>query len=158
MTEGTVQDSIVVEIDIDGPPAEVFEALIDPESVIDWWRDEGDGYACVSFRADPRPGGEWWSEHRGRPDQAVCILSGEYVEFERPRRIAFTWRFDSFTPEYEGFPVTTVAIDVEPHGDGSHVRLTHSGFRMGSRQVEDHRSGWMVALSHLRSWFAAHTD
>jgi uncharacterized protein YndB with AHSA1/START domain len=150
MTEATMTDTVVVEIDIDATPEDVFAALIEPDSVLDWWRDDGDGYACVALRSDATQGGRWWSEHRAaREDAPVCILSGEYVEFAAPHRLAFTWVFERYTAETEALPVTTVAIDVEPRGEGTHVRLTHSGFRSGSSHAEDHRSGWQKGLERL---------
>lgn len=153
--ESAKSDAVVVEIDIDATPEEVFAALIEPESVVGWWGEDGDGYRCTSFRSAAVKGGRWWSEHRGRETDPVCILAGEYLEYDPPRRLAFTWEFESYTPETESLPVTTVTIDLEARGDSTHVTLTHSGFGAGSRHAEDHRGGWHTALAGLSRFVTA---
>ena len=155
MTEQSRTDGVVVEIDIDATPDEVFAALIEPECVVGWWGEDGDGYRCTAFRSAAHKGGRWWSEHRGKATDPVCILVGEYVEFEPPRRLSFTWEFERYTAETEALPVTTVAIDLEARDGTTHVKLTHSGFKAGSRQIEDHRGGWRSALAGLSRFVTA---
>jgi uncharacterized protein YndB with AHSA1/START domain len=155
MTTQGVTDAVVVEIDIDATPDEVFAALIEPDSVVGWWGEDGDGYRCTAFRSAARKGGRWWSEHKGKATDPVCILAGEYIEFEPPRRLAFTWDFESYTPETEALPVTTVAIELEARDGVTHVRLTHSGFLAGSKHAEDHRGGWRSALAGLSRFVGA---
>ena len=153
MTETAVAD-VVVEIEIDAPREEVFDALTDPAAVMDWWTDEGDGYGCTAFESDVRVGGRWWSEHRpGRGDGPVCVLAGMYTIVERPDRLAFTWVYEKYMESFEGLPTTTVTIDLSETAGVTHMRLTHSGLAGGSKLGEDHRSGWRHALEGIARLF-----
>jgi len=66
---------------------------------------------------------------------------GEYVEIDPPRRVVFTFGWES-----QGSPIspgtTTVEITLIPDGDGTRVRLVHSGvpdvIRAGSAEGWDH--------------------
>jgi uncharacterized protein YndB with AHSA1/START domain len=51
------QDSVVSEIHIAVPPDRVFQALIDPKQVMQWWTSE----ICQieSFAIEPKKGGRW---------------------------------------------------------------------------------------------------
>ncbi len=150
MTEraGAAVRNVVVEIDIEAPAAEVFEALVDPDAVVQWWADDGNGYRCTRFRSERRAGGSWWSEHRGAGDAPVCILAGEYMAYEPPSRLAFTWRFERYTAAFEALPESTVTILLQARGDATHVQLTHAGLT-DAKQAADHEAGWHAALRGL---------
>jgi len=50
-------DAVVTEIHIAAPPERVFQALIDPKQVLQWWTDEH--CAIEHFELEPRVGGRW---------------------------------------------------------------------------------------------------
>ena len=156
MSESTIVNRVVVEMDIEAPREEVFDALVDPTSVMEWWADEGDGYSCTAFEADAREGGRWWSEHRPRNgDGPLCVLAGVYTTVERPSRLAFTWVYERFTAEYESQPATQVTIDLSETAGVTRVTLEHSGFAAGSKHAEGHRGGWRQALEGIARLFGA---
>jgi len=53
-------DEIVSEIRIAAPPERVFEALVDPSQVVQWWGQQGI-YRCTQYESDLRVGGRWRS-------------------------------------------------------------------------------------------------
>ena len=61
------QDSIVCEIHVAAPPERVFEALIDPKQVMQWWTSET--CAIENFAIEPKRGGRW-SHHTKRNERA----------------------------------------------------------------------------------------
>jgi uncharacterized protein YndB with AHSA1/START domain len=51
-------DAVESEVQIAAPAERVFEALVDPGQVPQWWGQEGI-YRCTEFHADLRAGGKW---------------------------------------------------------------------------------------------------
>lgn len=124
----TVPEDIVREVRIEAPPHEVFPFFTDPAKMIVW--------KAVEATLDPRPGGIFWINVTGRD-----IARGEYVEIDPPRRVVFTfgWESESST---EPPGSTTVEITLVPDGEGTLLRLVHSGVpdevRAGSTEGWDH--------------------
>src|SRR5215468_3641744 len=58
MMVSTDRDALVSEIHIAAEPERVFQALIDPAQVPQWWGQK-DVYRCETYEADLRVGGEW---------------------------------------------------------------------------------------------------
>jgi uncharacterized protein YndB with AHSA1/START domain len=121
------------EVRIDAPPDAVFPYLTDPELLCRWMGTDA--------TLDPRPGGGF------RLDVTPGnVAVGEYVEVDPPRRVVFTWGWEG-----DDNPVTVgstrVEIALEPDGDGTVVRLTHSG--LVGEWVERHDDGWAHYLARL---------
>lgn len=72
--------------------------------------------------------------------------AGEFLEVEPDARIVY-----SFGWSEPGHPIpagsTTVRIDLVPEGEGTTVRLTHSG--LPEDAVGDHTGGWDHYLGRL---------
>jgi uncharacterized protein YndB with AHSA1/START domain len=124
----TPTNDVVREVRIGAPPDEVFRFFIDPDKMIVW--------KAVEAELDPRPGGVFRINVTGRD-----VARGEYVEIDPPRRVVFTFGWESSnSPEPPGS--TVVKITLLPDGDGTLVRLVHSGvpdeIRAGSAGGWDH--------------------
>ncbi len=119
---------IVREVRIGAPPHEVFPFFTDPNKMIVW--------KAIEATLDPRPGGIFRINVTGRD-----IARGQYIEIDPPRRVVFTFGWES---ESSLVPPgsTTVEITLVPDGDGTRVRLVHSGIpdeiRAGSAEGWDH--------------------
>ena len=124
---------------LDAPPERVFDAWLDPESVGRWLfaTPEGESVRC---EIDPRVGGRFRIDER-RGD-SVAEHFGEYVELDRPRRLAFTFA-TSFAPE----AFTRVTVTIERDGDGSNVTLVHEG--VWADYEARTREGWTMILDGL---------
>ena len=115
------EDVVVAEIRIAAPPERVFNALVDPLQVVQWWGQAGI-YRCTEFPSDLRVGGVWRSkglDGNGRQFEIV----GEYLEVDPPRLISSTWR-----ATWTGDAETRIRWELEPAKDGTLVRIRHSGF------------------------------
>ncbi len=125
---------VVSEVRVEASPETVFEFFTQGEKLQRWMG--------VAAEADERPGGAWRVDFNGRGSAAA----GELVELDPPQRIVFTWGW-----EREDMPVppgsSTVAIDLLPDGDGTIIRLTHSGLPPDS--IEIHRVGWENYITRL---------
>jgi uncharacterized protein YndB with AHSA1/START domain len=118
--------AVRVERRIDASPRTVFSFFTDAERWVSW---QG-----VEAQIDPRPGGVFRMNVRGDG-----YAAGTFVEVSPYRRIVFTWGWET-----EGSPVppgsSTVEVTLEPDGDGTVLRLVHSG--LPAAMFDVHREGW----------------
>lgn len=137
-------DEIVTEIQIAAPPERVFQALVDPAQVVQWWGQAGI-YRCTKFENELRVGGTWRSigvDGNGRPFE----IAGEYLEIDRPKLVASTW-----VATWTGDAKTRVRWELEQSGNGTLVRICHSGFAAHPELTQAYRGwprmlGWLQAL------------
>jgi len=138
------QDAIISEIDIAAPPDRVFQALIDPRQVLQWWGQEG-VYRCTEFASDVRRGGQWRSAGVG-PDGGRFEASGEYIEVDPPRLLIYSW-----VASWTGALTTTVRWELNPANNGTLLRLSHSGLSAHPELAQSYR-GWPRMLEWLKAF------
>ncbi len=126
MTQTEQGDAVVKEVRIKARPETVFEFFVDPEKMKRWKR--------VDVTLDPTPGGTYRVDMNGRN-----VARGEYVEIVPHNRIVFTWGWEG-----EGQPLppgsSTVEVTLAPDGDGTILRLRHSG--LDPEMAKAHGEGW----------------
>jgi len=145
----SMNDTIVMEIDIDAPPERVFQAWIDPQQRLAWWGDDA-MYRGTKMESDLRVGGKWRTEGK-RSDGTPFAGWGEYTRIEPPNTLGFTW---NHTWGESGLPATMVLIELTATSSGTHLALTHSGFANAS-EFGDHNKGWQRVLGWLHSYLQA---
>jgi uncharacterized protein YndB with AHSA1/START domain len=125
----------VVEIErrIEAPREEVFVYLTDPDKYTRWMG--------MAAELDPRPGGVY----RVRMNSDTVAL-GEYVAVEPPSRVVFTWGWEGDAAVAPGS--TTVEITLRDDGDGTILRLRHTGFPT-DEAAASHREGWAMYVERL---------
>jgi uncharacterized protein YndB with AHSA1/START domain len=73
---------------------------------------------------------------------------GEVLEWDPPRRLAFTWN-----PTLEERPYTHVAVTFAPAEGGTRVELVHTGWELlgerGERMRRGYAEGWPIVLGRL---------
>jgi len=77
-------------------------------------------------------------------------ITSEILEFDPPRRLAYT-----FHPHHrgmEGEGASRVAFEIEAHQDQVKLTVIHDGFSMGSKVFESISRGWPHVLSSLKSY------
>jgi uncharacterized protein YndB with AHSA1/START domain len=139
-----MEDTIVVEIDIAASPERIFDAWTDPKQLLTWWGDDAT-YRGTSWERDLRVGGKWRCEGKSASGKPYAVW-GEYTRVERPGVLAFTWIHD-----WDTGPDTHVLIELSRVADGTHLKLTHSGFAKESTR-DDHRNGWGRVLGWLQRY------
>jgi uncharacterized protein YndB with AHSA1/START domain len=128
-TEGVVEH----EVRVAASPDSVFEYFTDPAKMVQWMGTEA--------TLDPRPGGVC----RINPSGQATML-GEFVEVDRPRRIVFTWGWE--TALFKTPPQSTlVEVSLTPEGANTLVRLAHR--RLRPNAVALHQAGWRHYLPRL---------
>ncbi|MEA3031931.1 MAG: hypothetical protein QOG13_3256 [Sphingomonadales bacterium] len=130
--------TVTVERLLSAPPERVFDAWLDPAEAGRWLFRTPDG-TLERCEIDPRVGGRFRIDERRGGE--IAEHHGEYVEIDRPRRLAFDF-WTSFSEER-----TQVTVTIAPDGDGSLLTLTHDG--VWADWEEKTRQGWAMILDGL---------
>ena len=121
-------------------PGRVFDAWLDPAQAARFLF-AAPGGTMVRADIDARVGGRF--AFVDRRDGEDVLHAGEYVEIERPRRLAFTFAVPKYDPR-----TTRVAVDfVAEPGGGCTLLLTHDG--VDAQYAEQTRQGWQAILAAL---------
>lgn len=137
-------DAVVCEIDIAAPPERVFQALVDPLQVPQWWGQDG-VYCCKEFAADVRAGGKWRSAGIG-PDGGPFEVNGEYLEVDPPHLLTHTW-----IASWTGTAKTTVRWELDAKAEGTLLRLRHSGLAARPELARSYQ-GWPRMLGWIQAY------
>ena len=140
--KASATDVVEIERRIAARPETVFRYFTDPELFLRW---QG-----VDAELDPRPGGTFRVTVTGR---SRVVASGAYVEVDPPRRVVFTWGWEQIDGLPDGMRglepgSSTVEVDLAPEGDGTLLRLRHSGLPAAAMQAV-HSEGWGLTLARL---------
>jgi uncharacterized protein YndB with AHSA1/START domain len=143
------QDKPVLEIErrYDAPPERVWQAWTDPQALSRWFGPGEDG-SVTQADVDVRPGGRYTVAFR-TPDGEEHRVSGTYEEVVKPRKLSFSWAWQS-TPERVSF----IAVTIEP--DGAGTRMLFRQDRFFDRAARDnHERGWTATFAKLDRFIAS---
>lgn len=131
------------------PRERVFAAWTDPEVLKQWWA-AGATWETPLAEVDAREGGRYRLSMR-TDEGEVHTVFGEYREVRPPERLSYTWTWEEGPgPSMAGSENTLVVIEFLEDGDGTIVRLTHSGF--ATDELRDlHVHGWQGVLANLEN-------
>jgi uncharacterized protein YndB with AHSA1/START domain len=126
-------------------PERVFDAWLDPALIGQWMfglggRDE----EVLRISLEPRPGGAFSFLVRREGQELDHV--GQYLEIDRPRRLAFSWGVRAGTAEPD---MSRVSIDVTPRASGSELTLTHELHPDWADFAARTESGWTTLLESL---------
>ena len=94
----------------------------------------------VRAEIDPHVGGTFvFTERR---DGVDTLHTGEYLEIDRPRRLAFTFGVPQYAPDF-----TRVAVAIAPLEGGCELILSHDGVLPAYQ--EPTKGGWTKILDGL---------
>lgn len=130
---------------VQADPEAVFAAFTEPAELEQWFCPEGGTVSDVAV--DLTVGGSF-QVTMNMPD-APHKASGVYRIIDRPRKLAFTWRWEGNDADEE----TLVTVELHPRDKATEVVFTHE--RFASKESRDmHEQGWTSALNRLESLFA----
>lgn len=125
----------------DASPQRVFDAWLDPETAGKWLFATPTGeMTCVTI--DARVGGKFLLIE-ARDGEGV-EHHGEYLELDRPRRLAFSFKVPKYSSEN-----ARVTIDIVPAAGGCDLTLTHEAVL--PEWLDRTRQGWTAILDGLAS-------
>lgn len=99
------------------PRERVFDAWTDPVHISNWWGPRG--FSTTTSVMDARPGGKWIFVMHG-PDGRDYANRVEYLEVERPARLAYRHSGNDDAPDNVSF---TVTIDFIARGAQTEVQM-----------------------------------
>lgn len=86
------------------------------------------------------------------PDGEVFHLSGEFIEVDAPRRLVYTWRWES-QPE---FGDTRVTVEFHDRDQATEIVLRHERFPSDVARGE-HEKGWSGCFERLSNFIQGGT-
>jgi uncharacterized protein YndB with AHSA1/START domain len=127
----------------DGSIEEVFDAWVNPEKLDIWHHPDG-----YSSKTKVNGLKNYEIEMSNNSINQVGIISGEYLEFDRPNRLVFTWSWNW----QKDLPATKVEVDFKKLDESkTEIFLTHSGF-MDEVTAKQHETGWGQAFTNLEKF------
>jgi uncharacterized protein YndB with AHSA1/START domain len=121
----------------------VFEALVEPHELTQWWGPAGFTSPSVDF--EPRVGRAYRIEMQP-PEGEAFHLRGEFLEVDPPSRLAYTFIWEDPDPDDQE---TLVRLTLEDLGEKTKLTLDQGPFATDGR-LELHRDGWSDSFERLR--------
>ena len=121
-------------------PAVVYDEWLDPDALSDWmcpWPAR-----ATSIDLEPSIGGRLRIDIE--ENGVRFVVTGRYVELDRPRRLSFTWSCFTWSCSTWPDPSTEslVTVVLEPHGDGQTL-MTIRHALLPPDLNDHHQSGWV---------------
>ncbi|MEO8670215.1 MAG: SRPBCC family protein [Tahibacter sp.] len=128
-------------------PEKLWQALVDPEMMREYWVDPNSGCAHVNV-SDWKPGSRW--EHQRVDDTRTADIVGTVIEHTPPHRLVFTWARPSEASDDSKH--SRVSFDLEPYGDGiMRLTVTHDDIAGDPAMLSGISGGWPKVLSNLKT-------
>jgi uncharacterized protein YndB with AHSA1/START domain len=144
-------DPLRIERTFAAPAEAVFNAWTSADVLRRWW-PAGPGWDTPVAEVDVRVGGRLRLVMRA-PDGAEFGGEGRYVEIDRPRRLAFTWRWDG--PMLDTGAQLVEVTFAENEDATTTVLLVNRGIPEADRK--SHREGWDASFDNLDEVLAGTT-
>ncbi|HEY0625193.1 MAG TPA: SRPBCC domain-containing protein [Allosphingosinicella sp.] len=139
-------DKVEVRRIFPAPLHRVFRAWTDPQDFILWWRP-GE-WRTTSVDMETHVGGAYRIIME-RPDGAIQTISGTYVEFDAPVRLAMTW---SVAGAEAGEPFEAfLLLDFVAVQGGTEIWLRHE--KLPHDRLGNYEAGWTHILNSLSGMF-----
>jgi uncharacterized protein YndB with AHSA1/START domain len=139
VAENHEADAVRIDRRLPATPEEVFDAWTDPKMLQQFMVPNTVRRARV--QADVRVGGEFKIVMEN--DDSETDHHGKYVEIDRPRKLAFTWR-SVHTANRDSL----VTLYFTPDGEDTRILLVHEQLPDAVAR-QKHMGGWSSVLDHL---------
>ena len=130
----TETEVITRQLHIAAKPETVYGFIADGERLASWMGRR--------VEADARPGGILRIDYNG-----FDIMRGSFVELVPYSKVVWSWGWESLGSTQTPPGASTVEITLEPEGEGTLLKLRHSGLR--AADVAPHSEGWDGFLTQL---------
>jgi uncharacterized protein YndB with AHSA1/START domain len=125
-------------IHIQAPVEAVWAALTEPAAIMAWMGEDSE--VAVDLRVG------------GRYQFYFGATTGEFLEVDAPRRLAYTWRQTEWQSDW---PDSVVGWTLTPRDGGTGIHLTHDAFPNTSER-DGHDQGWdLFWLNPMKDWLEA---
>jgi uncharacterized protein YndB with AHSA1/START domain len=135
-------ETLQIERTFQAPAEAVFDAWTSEEVMRRWFYGQP-GWETPEAEVDLRVGGATRVVMRDPVKGTEHGGGGHYTEIDPPKRLAFTWTWDSDTTIE-----TLIEIEFEEVDGATTVRFTHSKLR-DEESARDHKDGWTTCFDNL---------
>jgi uncharacterized protein YndB with AHSA1/START domain len=147
MAQASQQQNVLeIERRYDAPPERVWQAWTDPRALSRWF-GPGDEGSVTQADVDVRPGGRYTIAFR-TADGEEHRVSGAYEDVDEPRKLSFSWAWQS-TPDRVSF----VTVRLEADAGGTRMSFRHERF-FDRTARDNHERGWTATLAKLDRYIA----
>ena len=143
-------DSIIKSVDLKAPIDRVWQAVSDPVQFGEWFRV---AIETPFVAGQPATG---FILHKGMEHVRWTVT---VTAIEPPHRFAFTWHPYAVDPDvdYSTEEPTTVEFRLEPHGQGTRLTVTESGFdkvpeARRATALRMNTGGWEAQVENIRAY------
>ncbi len=127
----------------DHPVDRVWDAITDPAQIVEWW------CGMVEVAIDLREGGSWvtrWvpevaDEVSARSADEPLVTEDTVLRIDPPRLLEHT---------LDGSAETIVLWELQPDGDGTRLRVSHTVAPDKVGTAPEYLSGWGMCLGFMR--------
>jgi uncharacterized protein YndB with AHSA1/START domain len=148
MSATLADDELLITRDFDAPASLLFTLWTDVKHFTQWMGPEG--FVCPEATIDFRISGKYRGMIRSK-DHGDSWFGGEYREIDLPRRLVFTWMWDSGP---SGEIETLVTITFREHGDGKTTMTFHQSPFISVERRDAHVGGWTSLFNKLAAYAA----
>jgi uncharacterized protein YndB with AHSA1/START domain len=144
---------------ITAPRAEVYQALLDPVSVVEW--KVPPGMTSEVHEWDAREGGRlrvsltYTGDGVGKTSAHTDTYHGEFTELVPGERVVEVDEFESEDPALRG-PMTITVTLIDAADGGTDLVAVHEGLPSSVRP-EDNELGWRESLDRLAALVEHHS-
>jgi uncharacterized protein YndB with AHSA1/START domain len=125
------------------PPDVVFDEWLDPVGMTEWMCPRP--ARAVKISLEPSVGGPLRIDIEDIGSS--MIVTGEFVELDRPRRLRFTWSCSAWAdPSVR----SVVTVSLQPHG-AEQTLMTIEHEQLPPGQVDRHQRGWSAIAAQLQA-------
>jgi uncharacterized protein YndB with AHSA1/START domain len=119
-----------------------------------WSGEKNEACETVLWELDPRPGGKWRSVSREKHPSGKFNVSqfdhwGEVLEIDPPRLLVYTWFANFHEPSSHR---TVVRWELTRVGDGTQLKVTHSGLAQLDAPRNAYSQGWPGLIDNIRKY------
>lgn len=131
----------------DASREDVFDAWVNADVLKRWWA-AAPTWQTPFAEVDAREGGSYRLSMQTDTGE-VHTVHGAFTEVRAPERLSYTWAWEEGPDAaMAGTEHTHVVVEFLEDGDGTLVKLTHSGFP--NEEIQGmHAQGWEAVLANL---------
>ncbi|KQZ76490.1 hypothetical protein ASE06_07235 [Sphingopyxis sp. Root214] len=139
----------------DAPPALLWRAWSQPDSLVAWMGSAV--WPAFSVSSDFRVGGAWRTGLKSPETGEELWQGGRYVEIVEPERLAFTFKWEGCDEDGPAAETLVTIEFSETDAGRTTMDFTHAGLKPDNNP-DGHRHGWTSAVDRLAAWLVDNPD
>lgn len=137
--------TLTINRSFDAPREVVFDAWTDADALAKWFAPDPKMLTVVD-ELDVKPGGRYQLQMQEQ-DGDTYIVTGEYVNIDRPNQLVFTWQWI----HGDDRDIMLLTLDFKEQNGKTEMCMTHE--KLPSAESRDHHDeGWQGCFNRLEQF------